>query len=445
MAPLPRPSSFPDKAWRIALYLVAVSGPLVVSVTTGGDGLALSFDSLGRCAGLLAFGTLAAQFILSARFLWIEGPFGLDRIYGFHRTMGLVAGALLLSHPLLLAVGGYGSRLFTDLGAPWEIWVGKATLALLLLLAGAALGCQALRLNFETWRLAHGAVATVVLLAAIAHGFRAGGDLQGFVPRGVFAGYAAAALVCVAYAKAAMRLDRGRTYTVGGVKQETHNTWTVTLRRPEGRPRRDYLPGQFHFLVFRTDGRLPTEEHPFTISSDPLGGETLASTIKASGDFTRRIGELRPGDRASVSPPYGRFSYVLHPDETDLVFVAGGIGITPFISMIRHLRSASADRTVLLLYGNRTEADVVFREELAAGEAAERPRLRVVHVLSQPSASWDGETGFIDGEKLERLCGELRGKGFYVCGPPPMMRQVTRALRRLGVPSARVHYERFAL
>jgi ferredoxin-NADP reductase len=154
---------------------------------------------------------------------------------------------------------------------------------------------------------------------------------------------------------------------------------------------------------------------------------------------------MGPEHAVTLSPPYGRFSYVLNPAETDLVFIAGGIGITPLMSMIRHMHTAGAERDVLLIYGNRTEEDIVFRRELADIAASGKPRLRAVHVLSRPSSAWDGETGRIDREMIARLCGEVTSKGFYVCGPRGMMRDVIRALRDLGVPRSRIHYEHFDL
>ena len=110
------------------------------------------------------------------------------------------------------------------------------------------------------------------------------------------------------------------------------------------------------------------------------------------------------------------------------------------------MRDTQADKDVLLLYGNRTEADIVFRDELAAIEAGEHPRLKVVHILSQPGDDWTGETGFVDREIIERFCLErLATQAFYICGPPVMMDSVAQALLALGVPSERIHHERFAL
>ena len=115
------------------------------------------------------------------------------------------------------------------------------------------------------------------------------------------------------------------------------------------------------------------------------------------------------------------------------------------MSMLRHLRDTQSKRRVLLLYANKTEKDTVFGSELAAMETGEFIGLKVVHILSQAGDSWSGETGHVDHEKIERLCGSIAGKAFYVCGPPAMTEKVIKNLRDLGVADARIHTERFSL
>jgi ferredoxin-NADP reductase len=229
------------------------------------------------------------------------------------------------------------------------------------------------------------------------------------------------------------------------VKQEIHNVWTVKMAPPEGGLLYDYLPGQFHFITFHRGGNLPVEEHHWTISSSPYQKAFISSTIKESGDFTSTIGLTRPGDKAVVQGPFGRFSYVLHAEDKDIVFIAGGIGITPFIGMLRHMRDTKADLNVLVLYANRSEKDIVFREELAQMAADERPRLTVVHVLGNPGTDWTGEKGYVDREKMERHVGPVESKGFYVCGPPPMSAKIIETLLSMGVPYSRIRREIFSL
>jgi ferredoxin-NADP reductase len=156
------------------------------------------------------------------------------------------------------------------------------------------------------------------------------------------------------------------------------------------------------------------------------------------------MGETKTDDIAVIHAPFGRFSYVLHPDEKSCVFIAGGIGITPIMGMLRYMRDTKSTMPVVLLYGNRQEKDIVFKTELAEIEKGGNPVLKVVHVLSGAVESWQGESGYIDQEKIEKHCGDLEGKAFYVCGPPRLVEKTIKNLRSLGVRDKRIHVELFS-
>lgn len=239
---------------------------------------------------------------------------------------------------------------------------------------------------------------------------------------------------------------RKRPYEVADVKKEAEHVWTITLSPPKGIQRFDFLPGQFQFVTLYRAKHLPVEEHHWTISSSPTLTGRLTSTIKESGDFTASIDKTKPGDKALVHGPFGRFSYVLHPDEHHLVFIAGGIGITPIMSMLRHMRDTAAEGEVLLLYANRHENDIVFLQELSNMEQSSSPAIKVIHVLSHPSDNWQGERGHIDLSKIQRFCRvELRQLSFYLCMPSAAMNTIVNSLKSADVPDKAIHFELFNL
>ena len=128
-----------------------------------------------------------------------------------------------------------------------------------------------------------------------------------------------------------------------------------------------------------------------------------------------------------------------------MVFIAGGVGITPLMSMLRYMQDAREDRRVLLFYANKTRRDIIFRDELHEIEKAEFPNLEVIHILSRPSADWDGKTGRLDGNKIQRDCSsDLSNFEYYLCGPLQMTQQLIPDLRNLGVPESRIHFEKFS-
>ncbi len=116
------------------------------------------------------------------------------------------------------------------------------------------------------------------------------------------------------------------------------------------------------------------------------------------------------------------------------------------MAMLRHMRDTDSDADVTLFCVNRTEKDIVFREELKTMEAGHRPRLKVVHVLTRPSPEWDGEKGHLDREKMRRFLGNsLPARAFFICSPPTMTAEVIKILRAEGVPYDHMHTEQFSL
>ncbi|MDQ7783238.1 MAG: ferredoxin reductase family protein [Desulfomonilaceae bacterium] len=431
----------------VVVYGLLILSPLITVAALWMKGEMTLMHETGTSAAFAAYGIIALQPVLTARWKFVERPFGLDVISRFHRYMGLFAAALLLSHPPLMAYGGAGVKLLLTLEQPWYVLLGKAVLVLLLINVCVSMWYARFGLGFEQWRRFHNVLAMIVIPCAFVHSWWSGYDM-GPKPM-VLLWFGLLGLTVWAYVDRKlvqpMRLER-RPYRVSDVEQETHNVWTVKLAPPEGERIYDHHPGQFHFVtLYRSEG-VPVEEHHWTISSSPTQREHISSTIKESGDFTSTIGRTAPGDTAIVQGPFGRFSYTLYPQDKEYVFIAGGIGITPFMSMLRHMRDTGNDAEVLLIYANSTEQDIVFRSEIEEMEHGTRPRLSVIHVVGKPDEGWTGQSGRLTPEALVRLVGpDSEDRAYYVCVPPGMAKVVIRGLRSMGVPYRRMRREEFSL
>ncbi|MCF8039161.1 MAG: hypothetical protein K9K79_07580, partial [Desulfohalobiaceae bacterium] len=214
-----------------------------------------------------------------------------------------------------------------------------------------------------------------------------------------------------------------------------------TAVKLKAKPGKDlaYAPGQFGFVRFRSRG-ISREEHPFTLASNPALSGYLEFVIRASGDWTRRIPELARGESTFLDGPYGLFSYLCYPDAAEFVFIAGGVGVTPFLSMLRHMETSAEQRPVTLIWSNRTRSEMICGREIEQLEKT-LPALRVEKVFTR-------EPG---GRKLDRrLLKQLlepcsRKARCFVCGPPGMMKDMQNILVRLGFPRRHIHRERFAL
>jgi len=429
--------------FRVSLYVLIVILPLILSLIFGQPDKNI-LGNTARGFALMGIAILTLQALLAARFKWLSRPFGFDIVIRYHRNIAVFGCCLLLFHPMLLILGGAGWSLLYS--GSLYIWLGKAALMLVILNVFTSVYQTRLKLKFERWRIFHDVLSPALLVLAFTHSWYVGTDLRLTPLKILWVSFLGAAVAIFIYHRFIRpRLLARSAYEVTEVNREVEKVWTVKLSPPQGRGIFDYVPGQFQFIKFLRGRGLPEEEHHWTISSSPSQKTFLSSTIKALGDFTSTIGETKPGDRAVVHAPFGRFSYLLHPEEKELVFIAGGIGITPLMSMLRYMRDKKEAIPVTLLYGNPDRKSIVFYEELGKIELGGYPLLNVVHVLQEPEKDWRGETGFIDRQKLQKYCGgNISAKGFYVVGPPALITKSIQNLRWMGVADGRIHMEIFS-
>jgi predicted ferric reductase len=384
-----------------------------------------------RYLALTGFILIFIQYVLSSKIRVIEKRVGLDKLFSIHKKVGVLGLILVLFHPTLLFIynGLHGYSLLLKS-------IGTLTLLLLLIAAGAAILYAKLHLKYETWKNIHRA-GYVIFPLAFVHSLFLGSDLYGWSPLKIlWLVLACIYVVVIIYKIRNMIHVRRHPFQVADVVKETHD---VTSLYFEGK-HRDYKPGQFMIVQLIRNGKV-SEPHPFTISSSPTR-DRLSISVKSVGDFTSTIGDTKVSDSAYIDAPYGRFSF-LNYDAQELVFIAGGIGITPFMSMIRYIYDRKLEKNVTLIWGNKTEEDIAFRDELEKIEA-EMLSLKIVHIMSKQD-DWPGEKGYVDAEKLKKHISDFQKSQFLICGPPVMMMSVVKALRSIGVPKKRIHYERFAL
>jgi predicted ferric reductase len=431
----------------IMVYAVLVLSPFMALAL--GGGLSTHFNltaEIGRCLGLTGFMILMMQVVLAGRFKAITRHFGLDIVLRYHRHMAMAALVFVVAHPILLAWGNGAWNLLYSLNWPWYILVGKLSLVLVLINVMVSKYQRRLNMTYEWWRVFHDFAGLFILVGIFLHSWFTGSDFHLWSLRVLWVVAFGAAILLFCYHRLIRPLRlRQRSYRVVEITPETDNVWTVKIQPPSGEKAYDHLPGQFHFLTFDSAGGVPREEHHFTISSSPTVSDYRTSTIKALGDFTSRIGQLSPGDLVAVHAAFGRFSYLLHPDEKELVFVTGGIGVTPVMSMLRHMRDTKSERPVTFFYANPSWETIVYRTELEEMAAEGRPRLTMVHILEHPPEGWTGETGRLDEDMLTRhLSGDIRDKGYYLCGPPGLVNAAVSILKKAGVPDHRLHTEIFS-
>jgi predicted ferric reductase len=425
----------------VTVYAFVVVAPLLVArVGPQRDGQGFVTD-FSVALGFVALAVLVLQFGLVARLQRIAAPFGMDALVQYHRQIGFVALGFAILHPALVFASDPSKLALLDFPqAPNRARFAVGSLASLLLLVATSLWRKRLRLSYELWQLLHGLLALAVVGLGMAH--MAGVAYYAASPwqRALWMGLAGFVVGDVLWVRLAKPLSlRRRPWRVREVKSERGKSWTLVLE-PDGHDGMPFAPGQFAWLLL-AQSPFSLSAHPFSLSSSAEHPERISFTIKERGDFSSKLGAIEPGTRAYVDGPYGLFT----PDRNEgfgFVLVAGGVGITPIMSMLRTMADRGDRRPVLLLYATRDREALTFHEELDA--LAERIHLECVPVLEVPPEGWEGERGRIDAALLERRLPDRRKRyRYFVCGPTAMMDAIEKALVAVGVPDENVHTERF--
>ena len=391
--------------------------------------------SAGRLFALAGFVFILVQYVLSSRIKLVERGIGLDRLFIIHRIFGRVGLILLLIHPVLLFIGLKLQNNDFHFFTPLKV-IGETTLFLLCVAAGAALLYGHVKMKYETWKNIHKIIYIVFPLAFV-HSFLIDSDVKTMAVLKIFWLFMLCIFLIVLVYKTIMRLHvRNHPYYVAEVLQETHDIWTLSFNGKYPA----FNPGQFMLISLVRNG-IVSEPHPFTISSSPTNNK-LSVSIKSVGDFTSTISNTRTTDYAYIEEPYGIFS-CLNYDDDDLILIATGIGITPFISTLRYVFDKKLKKNIVLLWGNKTEKDIAFKDEMDK-MASEMTSLKLVHIISQ-QPDWPGEKGHIDAEMIKKYVDNFQNGQFFICGSPPMMLKIVQTLKKLGVSKRRIHYERFAV
>ncbi len=214
------------------------------------------------------------------------------------------------------------------------------------------------------------------------------------------------------------------------ILQETHEVRTFRLDKPAGF---SFIPGQYCMMSLDS---VPGISRPFTFTSIP-SDPYIDLTIKLMKHFTKMLFELKPGDHLTLKGPYGKALNIEPGRQT--AYIAGGSGITPFMSHIREkIREGDISRNYLF-YSNRTEEDIIFKEELVSVD--KRPNFTIINMLSRDSNKKGYESGHITRTMIDKYINDPKSYKWYVCGPPAMNESMLEMLQNIGVAKESVSHE----
>jgi ferredoxin-NADP reductase len=205
----------------------------------------------------------------------------------------------------------------------------------------------------------------------------------------------------------------------------------------------DWTPGEYFWVELLDppyDDEKGARRHITVVTSPTEGVLGLATRIRDSA-FKKSLVEMREGSAVDVEQPKG--SFVLPEDTSQrYAFVAGGIGITPFRSMLRYIADKDLDYDITLVYSNRDVESTAFLDELKELESVV-PRCRVIFTMTD-DPSWEGDTRMLDAEVLRDLLGDLESFHFMIAGPPPMAKSVEGSLLEAGLSEDQVQSDSFS-
>lgn len=395
----------------------------------------------GQVMGMVAGCLLLMQIILGARLKCLDRVFGLSNLFRYHRIAGFIIAGLIVIHPVLIFIPE--NRLFIPLQLRyWPEFVGFFLLLLIIFTVISSHWRPWLRLSFHRWWSIHRWAAVLIVIAFWVHVLSVSETFEQKLPKMLaFCAMGLCGLVFFWIRTRPLR-NRRRSYMVSAIEPAAEDAICLeiisnTKQMPV------YMPGQFSFFTFFSN-HISREEHPFSLTSAPTGASCLEIVVRTTGDWTGKLKNIQPGDRVLINGPFGLFSHLQLPEKKEMIMIAGGIGITPMLSMLRYMADINDQRKITLIWSNRTRKHIIFPDEFQNLEV-QLKGLRVFHVLTR-ELEFNDEKGRLDRPELKRLISDCsRSSAIFVCGPDQMMKEIYTCMVSLGFSKRMLFMERFSL
>ena len=427
--------------WPLLIVLAGLPIMMWLNMLPLGDRLGnsyLSLTSLGRIAGIAAIVLYCFNLILTTRLQLIESLFGgLNKMFIAHHIVGGLAICLALFHSLALTLRlttvsfKDAAKLSLPFTTNWPTTFGVIGLWLFIVLMILTFY---IHLPYRIWLFTHKFLGLAFLFIGL-HVIYISGDItSNRMLKNYLLALIAIAAICFVYRTLLPRFFARRyAYRISNVEQLKSGEVRITMM-PQNR-RLDFKSGQFIFVSFRFRG-FSHEWHPFSISSNSAGSG-LAITVKNLGQYTGSLiksSSAMVGSDVWIEGAYGRFSF-RNFHSTRQIWVAGGIGITPFLSMVPDVKP---NYLVDLYYSVKNPNELIDYPQIEQWCKASSGALRVIPVITD-------RDGFLTADKIKQYSGDMSTCDILLCGPPPMMHALRGQFKQSGVKNHQIHSEEFSM
>lgn len=391
--------------------------------------------SLSQIFSLIGLIYMMISLLLSTRIRVIEDSIGgLDKVYEMHHVVGSLSFVLLINHPLLLAVKALpqsslvAQYLLIGTFLPYNLGI-----VAIYLMISAFVFMVFVRLPYHIWLRTHQALGFAGLIGSI-HALLITSDISSYMPLRIWMiiwiiiGSVSFLYIFIFYKWIASVY----VYVVSRIERrlDVLNVYAKPLKR-----KISFVPGQFAYIGFKNRD-LGGEQHPFSFSSAPQEEEVRFS-IKMLGDYTVKLPLLKVGDRMFIKGPYGKFGDVYIKGKRPLVWIVGGIGVTPFLSMLRNEKQMIEERNIVLFYCFSSKDEGMFSDEIKF--LTEGKQSIEVH-------EWCSiDRGRFNVPKILEILEKYENYDVQICGPGPMMESLKQQFEEIGVNNERIIFEKFQM
>ncbi len=371
-----------------------------------------------------------------------------ENVLVFHKYLSMFTFAVIIVHIVSLLFDKYINFRIIELLVPFlshfkniEVSIGIFAFYLFVIIVVTSIFIREIYPRF--WRKLH-YIAYPLFILSFLHGVLTGTDTSLPLVQAVYWVTGIIGSILIIYRIVYPYLQKMNACVVTNIFMSTEDVAVLEIMREDGKELPSFKPGQYAALAFRDAKGKMTRKHYFSLANSPASNKAVVRFgIKVGGNFTQSISRMKAGDKLALWGPYGDFIFNDKKMQRT-VFIAGGIGITPFVSAVRYALDKNLPNELFLLYSNRTREATPFLNELSL-VAQKHPRFKAFFSLTdEPNAPEEFLKGRVN-ELMIRNClgNNLKKTYFFVCGPPPFMDAVIRMLRKAGVSQHYIRKEYF--